>query len=202
MATGRVRWSWCMAGRIALEQAHVKVLTEDELLVRLRDALKRKRVSLRHLSQVLGVPYRSVQNYMGGETRMPASFLINVCGYIGLEPSFLYHGDFRPHYYDLKDAVAKACKILNVPNHEEPELVDGILRSGDTPQRMFVDRATELISENYDRFRHDWLNRRTSDHGFRGDPFIDDRTGRKVDQSGLPIVGTEPSGSGDGLPES
>ena len=201
MATGRVRWSWCIVGNNAPKQAHVKVISDEEMLARLRDAFKRKRVSLRSLSQALGVPYRSVQNYMGGETRMPASFLLNVCGYIGLESGFLYHGDFRPHYHDLKDAVAKACKILDVPPYEEPKLVGGSYRTGETPQRVFIDRATELISENYDRYRHEWLNSRYDASGFRGDPFIDDRTGKKVDQSSLPVGPHTSDTADEGLPE-
>ncbi|WP_129221561.1 helix-turn-helix domain-containing protein [Lichenibacterium ramalinae] len=187
-----------MVDKNALKQAHVKLLSDEEMLARLRDALKRKSVSLRHLSQALGVPYRSVQNYLGGETRMPASFLINVCGYVGLEPSFLYNGDFRPHYHDLKDAVAKACQVLDIPRQEDAQLVDGILRSGETPQRVFVDRATELISENYDRFRHEWLNRRTAAFGFRGDPFVDDHSDKQVDQSGLPVPPLDPARDIDG----
>ena len=133
---------------------------------------------------------------------MPASFLLNVCGYVGLESGFLYHGDFRPRYYDLKDAVARACKILNVPAHEEPKTIDGIVHVDETPQRVFVDRATDLIRENYDRLRHEWLNSRTYALGFRGDTVIDDRTGRMVDQSGLPVDAGDPSASNDGLPES
>ncbi len=187
--------------KIALEQAHVNLLSEEQLLVRLRDVLKRKGVSLRSLSKDLGVPYRSVQNYVGGETRMPASFLLNVCAYVGLEPSFLYRGDFRPSWPDLYDAVFQACKVLNALPPDEFNLGTESSHAGGRPQVNFVGRATEIVSENYDRFRHEWLSRRNPDFGMRGDPFIGDLSAKGDDQPGLPVSGTVNRPTDGGLPD-
>ena len=150
-------------------------LSDDELIAILKDVLKRKGVSLRALSDGLNVPYRSVQNYVGGETRMPAAFLMNACAYIGIEPSYFYNKDFRPEWSDLYDAVFKALEQLEFMPAENAKASEGSGSGDGRPQVKLAAKATALISEGYDRYRTEWLNNRLgAAAGRRGDPHVAD----------------------------
>lgn len=162
-------------------------LDEDALVRSLREVIKAKKVSLRAISEHLGVPYRSVQNYVGGETRMPADFLLNVCAFIGIEPEYLMHGDFYLRENDLYDALAKALERANLI---EPPM---LARAGRplTPDEQvaheerlrILDLVTTLTSEQYERFRQEWLQRK--DGGRLGRRDLRGRRGRdagKVDE--------------------
>ncbi|MCJ2065978.1 hypothetical protein MKK63_25195 [Methylobacterium sp. J-088] len=144
-------------------------------------------MSLRTISEHLGVPYRSVQNYVGGETRMPADFLLNVCAFIGIEPEYLMHGDFYLRENDLYDALAKALERANLIEppmlaragrpltHDEQAAYEERLR--------ILDLVTTLTSEQYERFRREWLQRK--DGGRMGRRDLRGRRGRgagKVDE--------------------
>lgn len=80
-------------------------LPDDWLVVALRDALKARRVSMRHLSEALSIPYRSIQNYVSGESRIPGDVLLRICAEIGLEPQYLLTGSFEISHSDLYDAI-------------------------------------------------------------------------------------------------
>lgn len=80
-------------------------LPDDWLVVALRDALKVRRVSMRHLSEKLSIPYRSIQNYVSGESRIPGDVLLRICAEIGLEPDYLLKGNFEISHADLYDAI-------------------------------------------------------------------------------------------------
>lgn len=166
----------------------MSTLLDDATLVRaLRDVIKAKKVSLRSISEHLGVPYRSVQNYVGGETRMPADFLLNVCAFIGIEPDFLVYGDFNLRENDLFDALAKALERANLI---EPSKLGRISRSLTEDEQAaheerlrILDLVTALTSEHYERLRQEWLQRK--DGGRMGRRDLRGRRGRRdagVDQ--------------------
>lgn len=90
-------------------QVHDKA-ADDWLVEALKDALKVRRVSMRHLSEKLSIPYRSVQNYLSGESRIPADVLLRVCEEIGLEVDQLVKGSFEISHADLNDAVMQVFK--------------------------------------------------------------------------------------------
>lgn len=83
---------------------------DDWLLIALKDALKARGVSMRHLSNQLAIPYRSLQNYLSGESRIPSDVLLRICGEIGLEADYLREGSFEVSHSDLYDAVHAVFK--------------------------------------------------------------------------------------------
>lgn len=88
-----------------------QVLSKDGssawLLNALKGALRTRGVSMRHLSDSLKIPYRSIQNYFSGESRIPADILLRICGEIGLEADYLAKGSFELSHADLQDALHK-----------------------------------------------------------------------------------------------
>ncbi|WP_083850568.1 helix-turn-helix domain-containing protein [Rhodovulum sp. PH10] len=135
-------------------------LQNDHLAAKLKDALKKKGVSLRDLSEALQIPYRSVQNYLSGESRIPADFLLNVCNYTGIEADFFIYGDFRlvdiELYYALF-AVLDGSDLLPQLHRTDR----GAFDSEDQQERQrIVSGLTTALIERYDRYRADWLANR------------------------------------------
>jgi transcriptional regulator with XRE-family HTH domain len=68
-------------------------MSADHLLVgRIDRFLERRGITLRKFANDLKLPYRTVQNYMTGDVRLPASFLGSVCSYLGVEADYLLFG--------------------------------------------------------------------------------------------------------------
>lgn len=85
-------------------------ISDDRIIAALKSALKTRKVSMRALSESLSIPYRSLQNYFSGESRMPADVLLRICAEIGLEADYLLKSGFEVVHGDLYDAVHKVFK--------------------------------------------------------------------------------------------
>jgi transcriptional regulator with XRE-family HTH domain len=86
----------------------------DRLISALKAALKARRVTMRQLSDSLHIPYRSLQNYLSGESRLPADVLLSICQEIGLEADYLAKGNFELSHFDLYDAVLNPASKAEV----------------------------------------------------------------------------------------
>jgi transcriptional regulator with XRE-family HTH domain len=125
-------------------------ITDAFLAERLREVLKLTGKSQRHVSRALEVPYRSVQTYLAGETRIPATFLLAICQYLELEPDYLITGDFRPRRLDLYDAVIRGLDDMDL-------LPDRAILANSTQRVTMAGQITATIREAYDRYRRNSL---------------------------------------------
>ncbi|WP_333825960.1 helix-turn-helix domain-containing protein [Pinisolibacter sp.] len=133
-------------------------IDDAEIASRLRDILKLKGISLRDISDALEMPYRTVQNYMTGSSKIPATFVFGVCHILDVEPDFLLYGDFKPQYADLHSAVLEAL--------DDCGSIAGYIAGPGTAQGVVVEvdgekflslgwRLAAAVSEAYDRARRD-----------------------------------------------
>jgi transcriptional regulator with XRE-family HTH domain len=83
-------------------------LSDRELANRLKDELKKRGRSMKDVSESMSVPYRTVQNYLGGDTKIPATFFLGLCQELDIEADYFISLDFRPRYEELRDAVYAA----------------------------------------------------------------------------------------------
>lgn len=115
----------------------------------LRDAMKKKRVSMTAISKHLGVSYRVVQSYLSGENRIPADFFLRVCHFLQIDADYFIYGDFRPRHFDLYDAVIGSLK--------EVGLIPPLSASTPLEERekamTLAARMTADIEARYDRLR-------------------------------------------------
>lgn len=126
-------------------------MTDAELAEKIRELLMTSRKSQMDVSRDLGVPYRSVQKYMSGETRIPATFLIALCRSLDVELDYLVTGDFRPRQWELFDAVIRVLDDLGV-------LAPRNNTENATGRAVIAGTATATIRESYDRFRREALS--------------------------------------------
>jgi len=134
---------------------------DSELAERLRVILKARGISQRAISKDLGVPYRTVQNYLGGEIRIPAIFFLKLCHYIGIEADYFIYQDFSLSRPDVYDAIIRALEKCDLLPPRPP---------GDTPQtdaeretwRKRIELASQMAAsfgEAYERYRREWLEK-------------------------------------------
>jgi transcriptional regulator with XRE-family HTH domain len=140
-------------------------LDNDTIAAALKALLKKKGVSAKQLSDDVDIPYRSIQNYLSGQSRIPADILLNICNYVGIEADYFIFRDFRPRELAMYDAAFEALErreLLPAPRDNGEGSIDYFERN------RFVAAFTIEVIELYDRYRNDWLARK--DRGDRMGP--------------------------------
>lgn len=139
---------------------------DENLAEDVRNLLKRRKVSIRAAAAEIGIPYRSMQNYLSGESRMPATVLISILDvYAGGDLRFLRNGDHLLRHGDLFDAVIAVLgggllsKYVSAPADAK-----AFLEFEEDPEfrHRCIGAASEIavrISEEYSNF---WEKRRYS----------------------------------------
>ena len=80
---------------------------DERLVADLKALLRARKRSARSVSIAIDVPYRSMQNYLSGESRMPAIVLIKILDEIGADLRRLRYNDNLLRHADLFDALHK-----------------------------------------------------------------------------------------------
>jgi transcriptional regulator with XRE-family HTH domain len=132
-------------------------MTDEGLALRLREVLKLTKTSQRDVCKELSVPYRTLQSYLSGKTRIPAVFLIELGMFLNLELDFIIADKFRPRTMESYDAIFQAL--------DRVQLLPAL---GEPPQSEKAVKRAELAStvaatfrELYDRDCRDrlWLSK-------------------------------------------
>lgn len=132
-------------GKNTPNQVYCKDTDSDRLINALKAALKVRGVSMTQLSRSLHIPYRSLQNYFSGESRLPADVLLAICDYIGLETDYLTKGTFEISHPDLYDTVFKVLGDL-LPHIEINPSGKAALRAEITTSRAEVQGVATLLA--------------------------------------------------------
>lgn len=136
---------------------------DEEALVRdLKALMKHKKRSARSISQAIGVPYRSMQNYLSGESRIPAIVLIKMLDELGATVRMLRFGDDLLSHSDMFDAVYRVFgdflnqidlkeigkrRAATISRLSTPEELEAHGRRGEIASELAV-----RLSEAYDEF--------------------------------------------------
>lgn len=135
---------------------------EETLLRDLKALMKHKKRSARSISQSIGVPYRSMQNYLSGESRIPAIVLVKILDELGATLRMLRFGDDLLSHSDLFDAVYRVFgEFLNqIDLKEIGKRSSSVISRLSTPEELEAHRrrgevASEVavrLSEAYDEY--------------------------------------------------
>lgn len=135
---------------------------DDQSIARdLRALLKARKRSARSVSQAISLPYRSLQNYLSGESRMPAHVLVDILDHLGASLHELRTGNCLLTHSDIYDAIWRvfgdALSEIDLDRLGERKPFSG---GAPTPKEaeihaLRVRIASELavrLSEAYDHF--------------------------------------------------
>lgn len=131
---------------------------ETLMLDGIERALKSKKWTKRQLSEYTGIPYRSIQNYLSGTTKMPAVVYIKICTALGIDNQYVLQGNFELHHMDLWDALWDALgdglldvKLLPLTMHGKDEI------TLHNRKQQNASKLAEAINIAYDKVRKETL---------------------------------------------
>lgn len=133
-------------------------------------------VSMTSLAKTTGLPYRTVQNYLSGTTRMPAAAYIQICDALGINNQFVTQGTFHLQFAHLYDALWKVLgdgllDLKSLPNSTG---------SHDVKKHNLKQAAAHLFAINISEAYNEELQHKLSE-GYvkRSFPPAQDRKGSK-----------------------
>lgn len=78
---------------------------DAEIVAGFRRALDLSGRTIRSVSVSTGIPYRSLQNYLSGTSKMPAAVFLALCEDLGVNSNFIRHGFFGIQPSTVEDAL-------------------------------------------------------------------------------------------------
>lgn len=122
---------------------------DSRLVDGIRAAMKLSKVSMRALSERTGLPYRSLQNYLSGTTRMPASVYVQMCQQLGIDNQFVLERNFQLRYHPLWDALHRVLGDALVTIRHQP-ITDRSDMGKQRERQRNADALAHQLSSAYD----------------------------------------------------
>ncbi len=129
---------------------------EEKLLSGLKMILKEKNWTQRELSKRTDIPYRSIQNYLTGTTKMPATVYLKICKELGVDNQYVLHGSFQLFQPILHEAVSEVIGE-NLVLHQT---TDGVISTSQKNTKLTEFQLSELTHNllmAYARIRKQYL---------------------------------------------
>ncbi|EOD4106643.1 MULTISPECIES: helix-turn-helix domain-containing protein [Enterobacter cloacae complex] len=129
---------------------------------RLREAMDAKGLTIKALSDLSKIPYRSLQNYLRGEREPNAEALIALGTHLGISIDWLLTGKGEvvgaekiPPANQEQHFNQSDLKLLELLNQLEPEVRKELLRGAEEKQRMIdMEKRLKELSEAFDRLKN------------------------------------------------
>ncbi|MFB2553226.1 helix-turn-helix domain-containing protein [Ensifer soli] len=67
--------------------------------------MKERKRSMKSLSADIGLPYRSLQNYLSGSNRIPTDVYVKILELLGIDNQYIMEGNFDLKYWPLWDSL-------------------------------------------------------------------------------------------------
>ncbi len=98
---------------------------------RVADLTSKRGLSVKKLAEQLGMPYRTVQNYLTGKVKIPVEFLDKVCNFFSVEADYILFGGLDIDRNDFSSVINDV--FSHILNDVEFTTKHGVqLRSGDS----------------------------------------------------------------------
>lgn len=141
-------------------------VTEDQpVLDGIRALMKKRKITLRELASRVGIPYRTLQNYLNGNSRFPAYVFLNICETLGLGRHYVLSGSADVSYQELVDSIIQVFGDELLKINVDPQL--GKVTVSDIPSRERSHKAivghllANELSKAYVRYFEDTLAQST-----------------------------------------
>ena len=129
---------------------------------RLREAMDAKGLTIKALSGLSKIPYRSLQNYLRGEREPNAEALVALSTHLNISIDWLLTGKGeavgvekaqpanQEQHFNQSD-----LKLLELLNQLEPEVRKELLRGAEEKQRMIdMEKQLKELSAAFDRLKN------------------------------------------------
>lgn len=132
----------------------------ERIIEGIKRTMKLSRKSMKALSEDTGIPYRSIQNYLSGSTRMPADVYVQILEVLGVDNQYILYGNFHLKHWPLWDSLWQSLGDSLVNTEFKPD-------TGFPDDMAFHNRKQaaaldlmERLSKNYDEYSEKYLKER------------------------------------------
>ncbi|BAO32296.1 TPA: helix-turn-helix transcriptional regulator [Serratia marcescens] len=129
---------------------------------RLRQVIDVKGLTIKELSELCAIPYRSLQNYLRGEREPNADALVTLRTHLGISIDWLLTGNGSMFLDEKKIDVQQASNssfshsdltLLELLNQLDPDVRRDLMRGAEDKQRMIemekkIEELSSKIAEN------------------------------------------------------
>ena len=129
---------------------------------RLREAMDAKGLTIKALSDLSKIPYRSLQNYLRGEREPNAEALVALSTHLNISIDWLLTGKGQAVGVEKEQPANQGqhfnqsdLKLLELLNQLEPEVRKELLRGAEEKQRMIdMEKQLKELSAAFDRLKN------------------------------------------------
>ncbi|CNJ01320.1 HTH-type transcriptional regulator immR [Yersinia frederiksenii] len=129
---------------------------------RLREAMDAKGLTIKALSDLSKIPYRSLQNYLRGEREPNAEALVALSTHLNISIDWLLTGKGQAVGVEKEQPANQEkhfnqsdLKLLELLNQLEPEVRKELLRGAEEKQRMIdMEKQLKELSAAFDRLKN------------------------------------------------
>ncbi|MCR1319915.1 helix-turn-helix domain-containing protein [Enterobacter soli] len=129
---------------------------------RLREAMDAKGLTIKALSDLSKIPYRSLQNYLRGEREPNAEALVALSTHLNISIDWLLTGKGEAVGVEKEQPANQEqhfnqsdLKLLELLNQLEPEVRKELLRGAEEKQRMIdMEKQLKELSAAFDRLKN------------------------------------------------
>ncbi|ENE1999755.1 helix-turn-helix transcriptional regulator [Enterobacter hormaechei] len=129
---------------------------------RLREAMDAKGLTIKALSDLSKIPYRSLQNYLRGEREPNAEALVALSTHLNISIDWLLTGKGEADGAEKAQPANQEqhfnqsdLKLLELLNQLEPEVRKELLRGAEEKQRMIdMEKQLKELSAAFDRLKN------------------------------------------------
>lgn len=129
---------------------------------RLREAMDAKGLTIKALSDLSKIPYRSLQNYLRGEREPNAEALIALSAHLNISIDWLLTGKGEAVGVEKVQSAAQEqhfnqsdLKLLELLNQLGPEVRKELLRGAEEKQRMIdMEKQLKELSAAFERLKN------------------------------------------------
>ena len=129
---------------------------------RLREAMDAKGLTIKALSDLSKIPYRSLQNYLRGEREPNAEALVALSTHLNISIDWLLTGKGQAVGVEKEQPANQEqhfnqsdLKLLELLNQLEPEVRKELLRGAEEKQRMIdMEKQLKELSAAFERLKN------------------------------------------------
>ncbi|AXX04236.1 XRE family transcriptional regulator [Escherichia coli] len=129
---------------------------------RLREAMDAKSLTIKALSDLSKIPYRSLQNYLRGEREPNAEALVALSTHLNISIDWLLTGKGKAVGVEKAQPANQEqhfnqsdLKLLELLNQLEPEVRKELLRGAEEKQRMIdMEKQLKELSAAFERLKN------------------------------------------------
>jgi len=124
----------------------------DRIISGIKRVMKERKRSIKSMSESTGLPYRSLQNYLSGSSRLPADVYVKILEVLDVDNQYIMEGTFHLKYWPLWDSLWASLGDSLVNTEYKPDTGFPDDMEFHNRKQLAAAKLLERINDNYNKF--------------------------------------------------